>query len=372
VWTAREIGERSVPAIELIQFYYPLPARERREIEDILERADVLRTSFADRPDKIYRTDTYRGEEARHGTTTYILLDRNILTRLVGLIEGRTATEEHRLAAAVLAFAQCANILIEPSLPMHEVASSESNDAANAELRSFRVADEASPLLYADVALGRRSHLPADALPALVIAEAARDFALPLWRWKTNYIFALKLAQLELAELDPEGRMAALLEWMGHEFIIGAAAVAFAHHYLAPGGRRRRMLKKLRSRDRKAAIAGVKNAAWDLNLVSEWTSRIGRQSEERRLWLLCSRDRVVRDMAAMLLAADEPEKSTEELTALLFQQFWGEQAGKRLFERYIDSWHRAHSATREMHAKSVHARKDELIHALEESILGSA
>jgi hypothetical protein len=166
--------------------------------------------------------------------------------------------------------------------------------------------------------------------------------------------------------------MAALLEWMGHEFIIGAAAVAFAHHYLAPGGRRRRMLKKLRSRDRRAAIAGVKNAAWDLNLVSEWTSRIGRQSEERRLWLLCSRDRVVRGMAAMLLAPDEPEKSTEELTALIFQKFWGEQAGRRLFERYIDSWHRAHSATREIHAKSVLTRKDELIHALEESILRSA
>jgi len=54
-----------VPAIELIQFYCPLPARERREIEHILERADVLRTSFAARPDKIYRTDTYRVEEAR-------------------------------------------------------------------------------------------------------------------------------------------------------------------------------------------------------------------------------------------------------------------------------------------------------------------
>lgn len=61
---------------------------------------------------------------------------------------------------------------------------------------------------------------------------------------------------------------------MYEDYLISGPAVMLAAHYLAPNSRRAGLLKFLRSRDRERAIAGVRNAAWDLVLLSDWLAGI--------------------------------------------------------------------------------------------------
>lgn len=73
----------------------------------------------------------------------------------------------------------------------------------------------------------------------------------------------------------------------------------FATHYLAPNSERSGLLKNLRSADRERALRGIRNASWDVTLLSEWIRRAGEQKQTNTLTLLCSLDRKLIDLARM-------------------------------------------------------------------------
>ena len=56
-----------------------------------------------------------------------------------------------------MAFAQSANILVEPNLALYEAAASGGSNAAHNELRQFRIADKLDTQLWADLAIGRNT-----------------------------------------------------------------------------------------------------------------------------------------------------------------------------------------------------------------------
>lgn len=71
-----------------------------------------------------------------------MLPDRNIVSRLAKATTGSEADYQQRRAAAVLAFAQCLDIQIEPSIAYHELGPAQGNAAAYEELARFRLADK--------------------------------------------------------------------------------------------------------------------------------------------------------------------------------------------------------------------------------------
>ena len=314
----------------LIIHRLPLDASDVAALAAMLRGRDVFTPSFITTAGAdVYNPLTYAQQRVTSGTETVLVADRNIFSRWLALLNGTVAGPEHRVVAAVMAFAQCAGVMIEPNIALYEVAATAGSNAANEELRQFRIADNLEPSYWAEVALGRASRLSftqqGDTLSVKPI-----DFETPLHRWRRNYVITLKIAELALRGGRAESQMAELLRWMYEDFLIGGPAVILAAHYLAPNSDRRGLLKNLWSSDRDRAVLGVRNAAWDMTLLSDWVVRVQKQERRNELALLCSLDRKVLEFARLL--TDEPveEPTTVSPISMIFESLWGTAAGRRL------------------------------------------
>jgi len=249
-------------------------------------------------------------------TETRILPDRNLVSRMARLardgadqpLEGPAA-----VAADLMAFAQAMDLLIEPSIAFHELAHREDNAIALGELSWFRAADHGQAKAWIDLAQGRIDRLPI----AVPKPEDKRDLAYPLNRWRRNYVVALKIAELELAAMKPLERALSLFQWMADDFFMAGPAAIFATMYFAPFAARRRMLKQLRSADRERAIAGIKNAAWDITHLSNLVAERKRSETENIFFIFATADRGLAQIAPVLMIdADEDDYAAELVRGL--------------------------------------------------------
>lgn len=293
-------------------YHFPLSVEDDLEISRLLRERGVFAPSFVPNDDEdIYEPLTYRRQSFHHKTATILLADRNVVTRWLSLLSGKTASSEDRLAAAIMAFAQSANILVEPNLALYEAAVAGGSEAANNELRQFRLGDNLDTKHWADLAIGRieRLSIPESELPALPNNSDEIDFEMRLRRWLRNYTILLKLAELELRGLDRIELITKFSTWMYEDFIIGGPGLMFAIYYLAPNSARSGLLKNLRSEDRERALRGIRNASWDLTLLSDWIRRGEEQKGKNALTLLCSLDRKLMKLA--LILAPHPAGDSE-------------------------------------------------------------
>lgn len=313
----------------------PIDERALQEIETLLMSADVFTTTFQQLGPAVFRAETYIRESLDHGTQCVFVVDRNLFTRLLALGRGESAAPAHRVAAAVLAFAQTTESLIEPNIALYELAATAGANAALGEMVEFRRLDNSHPQLFADVAVARRDSLELVYLSEYPIAGTRDvDFTRSLRRWRANYTAALKIATLELSPGPAERKMAELISWMQNEFLHIGPALCLANRYLAPNGPKKRFFKSLRSSDRNRALAGVRNAAWDLALVSEWGAKVRTQSDGDKLWILATLDRGLHEVARAFVL---PTGAAESLDASLRAEFvtlWGPDKGARLANLY--------------------------------------
>jgi len=229
-----------------------------------------------------------------------------------------------------MAFAQSANILVEPNLALYEATVAGESEATKQELAQFRIADNLDIKHWADLAMGRKSKLSLtdDELSTIPKRSAEIDFEMRLRRWVRNYIILLKLAELELKGLNRNRQITELVTWMYQDFIIGGPALMFAIHYLAPNSERSGLLKNLRSADRERALRGIRNASWDVTWLSEWIRRAGEQKQTNTLTLLCSLDRKLIHLARMLAGNLTDEEFRREGFMKILEPWGAKQAGQ--------------------------------------------
>lgn len=160
----------------------------------------------------MFRAETYLRESLDHGTHFVFMMDRNLITRLIFLSRGESATHAHRVAAAVHAFAQTTDSLIEPNMALYELAATDGGDEALSELAEFRRLDNSHPQLFADIAIGRSDTLEVGCLSEEPGAHRERfDLTMSLRRWRACYTAALKIATLELSPASAEKKMSAFM-----------------------------------------------------------------------------------------------------------------------------------------------------------------
>lgn len=260
------------------------------------------------------------------GMDFMLLPDRNLVSRMAAIAReglrrpGKLPDPPDSIAVDLMAFAQAMDFDIEPSIAFHELAHRNGNDAAMDELSWFRAADHGQAQAWIDLAQGRTDRLPI-AKPA---ARVNHDLARPLDRWTRNYVVTLKIAELELAPLSPLERILSLYRWLVDELFLAGPAASFATMYFSPNARRHRLIKQLRSPERGRAIAGVRNAAWDITYLSDFVLRVARGVEEGRFYILATADRNLAQIAAaMVLDADYRDSRAEYARRLV--NWWPER-----------------------------------------------
>ncbi|UHQ24716.1 hypothetical protein LVB77_08530 [Lysobacter sp. 5GHs7-4] len=314
----------------MVQLPADFPLSDLQQIASILEQSDVFVPGYIPPDIGMYHPMGHFYGSTIDKVGIILLPDRNIVSRLAKATTGHKADDQQRLAAAILAFAQCLDIQFEPSIAYHELGPSQGNLAAHEELARFRLADHSHPRGWMDLALGRTDSISFPGDPPIV--ADSRDLTKPLHRWHCNYIATLKISELELLPLTPLERMLQLLEWMHHDFIVAGPAAIFACHYFAPSFPRKRLLKGLRSEHRERALAGAANAAWDITHLSEFIRKSNDSIGTNNRFVFASLDESLRSVARTLFTATVEDPALERLAAIL-ATWWPNDQSQRIADR---------------------------------------
>ena len=317
----------------------PIPIPDLIQIQRLLQREDPFLVVFNTEEIGKYDCRLYLSQKDLHGIKTFAMFDRNVFSYVISLAKGDDVTRleagvfgPRRIAAAVMAFLQCSNVTVERGIPLYEGADTIGTKVASDERQLFRLVDNMHPQVFADIALGRRDTITKEELDRVKLGNSdCRDFSNPPGQWHRNHVLALKIALLEMEQIPAERKMESFLHWMHDEFFFGAAATMFAGVYLSPK-RTGDMMKKLRSRDRNKALLGVRNAAWDLMLISHWGKEVCEQNQTNTIWLLCSRDVALKKIAKASLTHEFDEARVESILRDFLTEFWGTRKAKRFVE----------------------------------------
>jgi hypothetical protein len=299
----------------LIRLEPGFPYFELKELGRTLEAEGFIVPGYIPPPVGPCNPDSFLYEAHFESTKKILLIDRNIASRMVKVVDGSTMDDMLRKVAALKVFCHFLDVLIEPSIAFHELAQAHGNDEANRELARFRDADNDEPDTWLDLAFG-----DLDALQRRPITQLpeAHDFEFPLRRWKRNYVVALKIAELELNGGTNLGRMLDLLSWMRDTFVIVGPAALLAAVYFAPNSPKRKgLLKQLRSPDRSRAIDGVRNAAWDLTYLGELVSKVNDAYGTKTRLMFASFDLALRDLARLAFRFPEGQGNASFMTEAL-------------------------------------------------------
>lgn len=258
------------------------------------------------------------------------ILDRNVYTRICALVRGEQiplhALDDHRWAAAVIAFCQIAELNFHYGSSLQEYASVKGGASAVAELATFHKADNCNPLAWIDFAVGRSKSLDLSSikdLPPMKDIPQPKSFEAPTYDYRVNYIMALKLVLLSYGKDPPEKQMLKFIDWMENEFVLGSGAFLFANLLFSPA-RVKGMLKR-------RSVEDARNIAWDLALIQNWRTHALKGSKTSKPVLLITRDKVVKFIAKRLVASDTAEFRSHVV------DHWkpAESKGELVFQRYL-------------------------------------
>lgn len=259
-------------------------------------------------------------------TPTVILPDRNLVSRMARAARdgvARPLDGPTQAAVDLMALAQALNFNIEPAIAFHELAHRDGNAIANEELRWFRAADHGQARAWIDLALERTDRLTA------IKPGPPTDFdlAAPLHRYRCNSAVTLRVAALELDEaLAPLARVAALLDWMVSDFMVAGPAAIFAAMFLSPRASRAGMIKQLKSPDRARALAGVRNAAWDITHLSDFVRRAKSTPYDEQHFIFATADQALAQLGQMLFIDAEHLEGFENQLAAAVEPWWHKDA----------------------------------------------
>ncbi len=305
------------------------PMDDVQQISRNLQNWDILIPGYIAEASGMLSVEALILEANFDDSTTTLLPDRNLITRMASIAKsGVPARANHptMMAANLMALAQALDMAIEPSVAFHELAHRTGNENALNELSWFRAADEAQKLAWIDVALGRADSLPS---PTPIIEDPV-DLENPPARWDRNYAAALKMAELELQDMPNLERLLKLLQWMVDDFIFAGPAACFAGMYYSSTAQRGGMIKHLRSPNRDRAIAGVKNAAWDITYISDFIQRVRDPANEENWFILATADKSLAAVASLANLS-----AVQDDIAQAFQKWWPKRDAMNIADEFI-------------------------------------
>lgn len=328
----------------LIQLPSDFPYNDVIDVAAALECEEIFVPGFVAPPVGAYSVQSYLFEVRVRGFEYWILPDRNLASRISQVGMGGNVGSDRRTAAALMAFAQCLNLNFDPAIAFHELAHREGNEEANKELQFFRAADAARPQEWVDVSLGRTPQLARlTSLPELT----KHDLALPLRRWRRNYVTTLKIAELELQAGPAAQKVLKLLEWMVTDFMLGGPAFLFSTVYFSESSQRKGLLKQLRSPLRTRAIDGVRNAAWDLTYISDFVRRVNEESGDSKRFMLATADKGLCRVAKLLFPFDDEEDDVDSMVERL-SNWWHPVDARAIADAFFQALSRINDAARRM------------------------
>jgi hypothetical protein len=340
--------------------WIPLTPDDVPKLEALLRSKDPFVTSTIDTKDP-YSLINYIQHSIYSNLDLAAILDRNLVSRVASLAAGRHVDHLHptantdRVAAACMAFLITADVMAEPNISLYELAETVAACDGKEDLLSFRIADHLHPQSYLEVALGRAPGIHPDLIEEARTLVESRDrpsveLEMPLQHWRRHRCALTQIALLERSSLEGRAVFERLIEWSVSPGFFDGVAIAFAAKLFGRSNLRGKLLKSVQSTNVEKCLDGIRNAAWDLTYISHWAKQ-SIKDEGRRIWILCSNDRVLRSIARFAVGK-------EGHTSLLFRENWRSKEASVLEQQYIDAWRRAQDSDERL--ASMQARMDDI------------
>ena len=207
----------SQPLVEAL-IWLPVDNASLEAIQALLRERDVFTSGYEHLEVDAYDPATYLHSQLLEETSFGFRYDRNVLSRLVEVVQGKPLGEEHRVACGIQALAQITEAVVEPNIALYELGSGCSHADAEEQLALFRRIDHTHPQHWADLATGLVDGFDDDQLAdwqGQSIKES--NYAKTLNHWRASYAACLKIASLELNAMGAEAKMLELIRWMEEE-----------------------------------------------------------------------------------------------------------------------------------------------------------
>lgn len=317
--------------MKIVQFN--IDPMDIQRIEKMIRDSDTITTIWPVDIFDRYSLGAYL-EETYGNNKFFALLDRNIFTDIIAVAKSsgtKSHTPQQKVACALLAFLQLAEVTIEPNLAINEYVDSGHYDEAVDELRLFRAVDNLDPRILIEIALGRGTEIPASMLnwPAVESVESKKgeDFR----NWKIHHGFVLKLAIIELQGGKPFEKLKRFLDWVYNEYVFISSAITFGLVYFSEK-RFKGMVKHIGSGDKDKVLWGVRNTTWDMTVAYFWSKKAMAEKENGIFWLLCTADKALRTFAgSIVVTGDELEQKKKAV----FCAYLGEEKGGQIYDMLV-------------------------------------
>lgn len=309
-----------------------------------------------------------------HGTEFFAHIDSNFLSKLLQLFQKQEPVPDQcRQVAAIMALVITFDIPINPTCAVHEYALTTKDDPVQ-RLAGFDIANNVSPMDYADIVC-RRSHCIPASNPA-VPKRSPADLATRIKGYGATYIALLKLLTIHTrAENQPAPKIDSrislfteLLDWMFHDFFFIGPVLLVAHEVFGQSGKPL-VLKGVNTRNADSLIASTRNAAWDLVLARVWSEYEGaRRPHIDPIHLLFTLDQPLARLTLRLLHLNrDGNESFEDAQLKLIREFWPEPAAQKIFSHYSQLMRRLDDPVRAQNRESPYD-PDELEKSLEAEV----
>lgn len=280
------------------------------------------------------------------------LVDRNIVSYLIQLVSGMDVSKYDqsrncfRIAAALQAFFSAAEILTEPGLAYHEYLANTNMDKAELDLSQFRSADNLNANIYLDIAMKKRDCVPLEEVIPVSPEELKNIPNIPekLRSVEFNKTVIKKALIINREISDGYETMLCLLDWMKSDYLFNAPAFHFMSIYFG----QKRISKMLKG----TSLKDVENAAFDLAILHELTTKVRRDQDT--LWLLASFDNAIRAVANLLFVGESgPEEYFQSLKTE-YKSMWNKKNGhgEKLHFKFKLTFQEQESGTRQLQLDS--------------------
>lgn len=237
-----------------------------------------------------------------------IIIDRNLFIAARELYDNRCLkTERHSFFALLLIYAIFTNAIFDPTIPTYEGGNSDKIKAID-DILKFRIIDNLQIDTIMDLSHGKiefisEIDLQEAKLKMRPINKVAveEDYNKKLTLFKRNYPYMLKATLLlRSSGLNLHHRVKYFFEWMMKEYITNSAAITFVlFSFYKNGG----VIKDYRTNDYNKLISSIKNATWDVTLVSYLKDQA--KKNVNRYYLLSSMDKNLLEATNYFLSSDE-------------------------------------------------------------------
>lgn len=324
----------------IYQFPMPIPVSDLSRIQDMIRDVGLL-TIFDSSLDPV-NASLYRLQAAESKTECRALIDLNVLKDILSVARqgDKRSPEARRLGAALIAFCQCADVAIEPSIALHE-----SPKNWRAELQLFRGIDNAETADLVKVAYGEIEQISEELLPDIPINDLPDEMPDRLHGHAALQTAMFKIALIGRSGGSPSKKLEQFMNWSFHEYLISREAVHLALFHLT-GNSPNPILKKTQVRSPDDRMSALDNAVWDLMLVRTWVKYVAEQKDRNRIWILCTRDKGLQRLAREMMIANAGDGDVETQIESMFTRAAGKDHGSKLYRQYQDLMRRTNDQSR--------------------------